>query len=65
MILKRIGEAIAVVYILGYWYYLLSTLYLAWPNLTWFNYGPFAVVQAIISILWPLWLWLEYRPLMP
>jgi len=65
MILKRIGEAIAVIYMVGYWYYLLSTFYFAWPKLSLFSFGPFAVTQAFVSIPWPLWLWLEYRPLMP
>jgi hypothetical protein len=59
------GKALVLVYMIGYWYYLLSTIYFAWPKLTLFGYGAFAVAQAPISILWPLWLWLGYRPLMP
>jgi hypothetical protein len=60
-----LGKSLGVIYMIGYWYYLLSTFYLAWPKLSLFGFGPFAMVQALVSIPWPLWLWLGYRPLMP
>jgi hypothetical protein len=65
MILKRTGTGIAIIYMMGYWFYLLSTIYLALPKLSWFSWSVFAIYQSLISILWPLWFWLEYRPLMP
>jgi hypothetical protein len=62
---KLIGEVIIGAYFVGYWYYLLSSTYLALHKISWFGLGYWAVPQASISILWPLWLWLGYRPLMP
>jgi len=59
------GSGIVIIYMVGYWFYLLSTIYLAFPKLSWFGWGEFAIPQSLISILWPLWLWLGYRPLMP
>lgn len=63
--MRRVGLALGAGYLVGYWYYMLSGLYLAWPKVGLFGLGQFAIPQAFISILWPLWLWLGHRPLMP
>ena len=63
--MRLTSQIAAAIYMVGYWYYLLSTVYLAWPKVGLFGLGMFAVPQAFISILWPLWLWMGYRPFMP
>jgi hypothetical protein len=54
-----------VFYMFGYWYYFLTTLYLAWPKYTLSTLAVFAIPQLFISILWPIWQLMGHRPFLP
>ena len=63
--MNRVGQVVLGAYFIGYWYYLLSSAYLAWPKVGFFGLGQFMIPQAFISLLWPVWLWVGFRPFMP
>ncbi len=64
-------KAIARFYLIGYVYYLISSIAMASPTLSLQTYGElattggYAMAQAFIAILWPLWLALGFRPWTP
>lgn len=63
--MKRLGQVAGGLYFLGYWYYLLSTAWLGVAKLGWFSLAPWIIPQAFIAMLWPVWLWIGYRPWLP
>ena len=61
--MRSAAKMFAVVYIFGYWYYWIIMMIAAWPKLGLMSYSTYAVTQAIVAVLWPLWLALGSRPL--
>jgi hypothetical protein len=54
--MATLGKVVLGAYFVGYWFYLISAMVLAWPNLTLWTYGSYALTQAMVAILWPAWL---------
>jgi hypothetical protein len=63
---KQINKVGLWAYLTGYYAYLSSAVYFAWPKLGWLAIiGMYGVYQSFIALVWPVWIIIGYWPLVP